>query len=195
MPSPPLSKREKASLNSARKLWNLWTIHASHAIFSMQFAHFNERTSHCMAQDEPWPRLKFKVVLHSKKSSLHLHISSMTLRDCLSHTSLTPMHTSISSSWTTPSTLPSSTGQPYIYPCGTIARNEDCGAIATTDTHTSYDPNLFDIPDDSDGLSSIFQGSDTTQLHHYDIDTRPQTIAQQNLPRGSSSAQPQRSRI
>ena len=63
----------------------------------------------------------------------------------------------------------SSSAPPNITPCGTVARNEERGSVATETPLTGYEPNLFDTPEDYDGIDEIFRDTNFTQLI-YDSD-------------------------
>ena len=53
----------------------------------------------------------------------------------------------------------SSSAPPNITPCGTVTRNEERGTMATKTPVTGYEPNLFDIFEDYDGIDEIFRWS------------------------------------
>ena len=80
------------------------------------------------------------------------------------------MHTPISSAWHSPRTTTSSSGPPYTVPCQSITRNGECGTIATENPLTGYEPNLFAILEDYEGLDTIFRDVNVTQLASYDFD-------------------------
>ena len=81
------------------------------------------------------------------------------------------MHTPISSSWASPRSSSKSTGPPCNNHCGSITRTGECGSIAITNPLTGYEPNLFDIPEDFEGLDTIFRGANLTQLSNCDMDS------------------------
>ena len=71
----------------------------------------NARTSDCMAP-------KVRICVAPKNSLSHLHVSPMMLHKYSFGTSLTPMSTSVSSSWTTPGAPPKSQERRAYIPAG-----------------------------------------------------------------------------
>ena len=110
--------------------------------------------THCMAQDDS----RVKNCVASKNSLSHVHGSPMMSHEYSSRTSLTPMTTSVSSSWTTPWSSTSIPGASCNNTCASVARNEDYGSLARTDPLTGNEPNLLGIPDDFEVLPLSCQG-------------------------------------
>ena len=54
--------------------------------------------------------------------------------------------------------------------CGTVARNEERRTIATETPLTGYEPNLFDFPEDYEGVDASFRDTNLTQLINHDSD-------------------------
>ena len=50
--------------------------------------------------------------------------------------------------------------------------------MAITNSLTGYEPNLFGLSDDCEGLASIFKGSDLTQFYNYDTDKKESANAE-----------------
>ena len=61
-------------------------------------------------------------------------------------------------------------GAEHFFLFRTVARNEQCGTIATETPLTGYEPNLFDTLEDYEGIDAIFRDKNFTQLIDYDSD-------------------------
>ena len=61
--------------------------------------------------------------------------------------------------------------------------------LATTNPLTSYEPNSINIPEDFEGLDTIFRGA-LTQLSNHDIDKKPANTEVDNEHLGSAFASP-----
>ena len=99
-------------------------------------------------------RLKYCARLKSPSSSVVVQFLLFP------STSSTP----ISSLRHSPRSTTSSSAPLNITPCGTVTRNEDRGPVAIETPLTGYEPNLFDIPEDYDGIDEIFTDTNFTQL-------------------------------
>ena len=102
----------------------------------------------------------------SSPSVSHVVLSGLTrvLYTCFIHIALHPHRTLLIPH-------PQFHGMPSTVPCGTVARNEGCGTIATERLLTGYEhANMFDIPEDYESVDAIFRDTKFTQLINYDSD-------------------------